>query len=657
TATTSADEWYVVGIGRVRAVTATRIGSLPEEVETEELVAYGVGGRRSDTVAPRVLQAVPADGDAGPAPAAFTLRVSERLDPNSLEGDEGLILLDAQGLSVPASRQLSSDGLEITLVPATALAEGRYTVRAGSAVVDWANNALVGAEVRYAVDLSGPRIAASLPARDSADFLLTGPVSLTFDEDVAAVGAGPLFLEITDPLGSMVVQRLPATLAGRTLSATVTTPLVRNTPYALRPGGDLSDAAGNVLRVAAALVPFRTDPGPLARPVPLVEGSEVFGVRLADLDGDGRADLVFVGAENTDQVPYLGLRPALATGGFGPVQRLVTLGAPSSCSARVLAIADFDGDGRRDVALVCDPFLRVYLQTTPGGFVRETPGFNGSSGFGVADLDGDGRDDLVLIGTAPGMDVGGMSSWHVITRSGGGGWSSLANVPLGAEFAFPCGAALADVDGDGKADLVWVRRYQDGRHELAWALRQGSGFASTRSAPIVTGAGFFADLAVGDFDGDGSADAAVVGFVGDRHLLALLRGDGGNAFATPELLETARSPEGVAAGDINADGRTDLLLNHGGDRFVGVIVQGVAGRLEPERLFETSFVASGNGRSLLVLDVDGDGLLDLVAQRDVLAGRTIAQAWPAAVDDRAYARARSPRGRAPRPLGALSKRR
>lgn len=626
----TSEEWYVKGIGRVRAIDTSQVGNLLPETQSEEIVAWGVGPLRSESIAPQLVSVAPADGSslASTSPRV-TLDFSERLDPLALDGDTGLRLVDAQGGTVPTTRSVSNDGLRMELAPVAALADGRYTVRLGAGLVDLANNPLGARDIAFTVDTTLARLVGSQPARDAADAPLTGTLSLSFSEDIVVAAGSTPFIEVVSAVDGSLVQRLAATVSGPTLSASLATPLPRDRALRMQPVGELSDRAGNAVSVMDATVSFRTDPGPLARAQALVEGSVVFGTRLGDLDGDGREDIVFVGAGAADQLPYLGLRSGLPGGGFGAARLLLGLGPAQTCEARELALGDFDGDGRLDVALACGSFLRVVLQTAPGRFVLERPGWNGATGFGVGDVNGDGRADLVMVGTPPGEDVGSAQAWQVIGRGAGGGWTSLATVPLGADLAFAFGATFADIDNDGRADLVWVRRYFDGRFELAWAPRQAGGFGAVQSRAILTGFGFTAGLAVGDLDGDGIADAFVTGSPVDGYALVVLRGLGGGNFAPARLLPTAFDPFGIRLGDIDGDGRSDLIVNHR-SRELGIYLQNPAGALDPERLFETRVGDSYSGGSLLLVDVDGDGRRDLLAQGDVLLRRPFTEAWPAA---------------------------
>jgi methionine-rich copper-binding protein CopC len=646
-------EWHAPGVGLLRQTTRTQVDGGPAAVQTEDLVAFGVGGLRSSTDAPRILSTSPADGStAGPNPA-ISLSFSKALDPLSF-GSDGIALLAAGGQPVPSRFQVAPDGRSATMMPLTSLPDGTYTVQVGPAVVDWSNNPVAGGSSSFRVDLSAPQVVASVPARDSEGVALTGTVSLTFDEDVSAFDGMALFIEITDANGFEVLQSLPATLSGRTLSAELATPLQRNTTYGMRLGGVVVDTAGNALQGQSILLPFRTDPGPLSRPQSWAgEGTEVFGVRLADLDGDGIADLVFTGATRPAFRPFLGLRPGLAGGGFGPPVQLADLGP--ICEGYALVVGDFNGDGRADVALACQAFLRVYLRAADGSFVLERPGWNGGEGMGVASLNGDGRDALVFVGTAPGVDVGGMRAWHAIARQADGSWTSVAEVEPGGASAAPAAAAWADLDNDGLADMVWLRGYFDGRRELAWAPQTRSaggvlGFGAVQSLPLGSWSGFHVSMAVGDLDGDGRADVVVAAEMRtDPRMLLRARADGG--FDMAALPSTDAQVMSVALADVDGDGRQDVLLRYYVPSVVGVHLQSADGSLQPERLFEAAFSFVVPGETMFAVDVDGDGLSDLIVQSAALMGRPWTGAWPAAAVQRAATRSLPPRSAAGRLFG------
>jgi methionine-rich copper-binding protein CopC len=632
--TLTTEDWYAPGVGLVRSQTSTQVAGQPTTTESSEILAYGVASQRSESVAPRLQSVTPADGSAGAPPALVLLRFSERVDHATLLAPNGVRLLDSAGNSVAVTLTATDLGssTQASLQPTSTLADGRYTVRVAGSVLDWANNGVLAGDTSFNVDTRGPRLTSSIPAADSQDAALIGNVALVFDESVLAADSAGVFIEIVDLTGQSPTQRLAASVNGNTVQAAIASPLVRNRGHEIRLVGNLRDAAGNVFLASSLRLAFRTDPGPLGRPTALVADAKVSALRVADFNQDGRADLLFVADESTTGLPFLGLRAGLAGGGFGPVQRLTNLGPAGTCPSQQLVAGDFDGDGRPDVALACASFLRVYLQTAPGVFTLERPGFNGSSGFGSADFNGDGRSDLALVGTAPGVDVGSQKAWYVITRSSNGTWSALASLAIGGDSAAALASVVGDIDNDGRPDLVWLRSYFDGRVELAWARSQGTGLAATQSQTlaVASASGGLADIALGDIDGDGRTDVLLTLSAPSGRLL-VLRGQAAGGFALTQDLPSALAPFGLTLGDIDGNGRLDVIVNHAYERQVGVYLQSASGSLEAERLFETGTAQALDGRSIAVADVTGDGRPDLLAAGDLLPGRPFNQAWPSAV--------------------------
>jgi methionine-rich copper-binding protein CopC len=655
TVVSTADEWYVQGIGLVRATTTTQAGSDRPETQSQDIVAWGVGNLRSESVAPRLLTAAPADGSSSQVqPQLVRLDFSEALDPLGLRTQTGVRLLRPDGSVVATTLSLLNGGTAVELMPTETLAEGRYTVQLGSGLVDLANNALGARDLSFSIDRSNPRLQSSQPQQDDQEVPLTGTLAMTFNEDLVALAGQDLYIDVTSVGGGLSFSlRLPATLVGRTLSAPLTTPLPFNRLLQMAPRGSVADRAGNGLPIFDIGVRFRTNTGPLASPQTLVDGTEVFATRLGDIDGDGRADLVFTGVNKADSVPYLGMRPGLAGGGFGAARQLVALGNPFTCAAGDFVLGDFDGDGRADVALACGSFLRVYMQTAPGSFVMERPGWNGGSGFGVGDFNGDGRVDLRLEGVPAGTDIGAMRAWYAITRQASGGWALVATLAQSTTFASSFASTFADIDNDGRPEPVWLRETSDGRRELAWAPRLAVGFGETQTFEVFSGRRATTSLAVGDFDGDGLADVFYAAWLDDVPVVVVQRGLGGGRFASPLALRTEYNPYGMRLGDIDGDGRLDLIVSHA-SRTVGVYLQTAAGVFEPERVFETTGSEFLSGDSLLLVDVNNDGRNDLVVLGDVLLRRPFDQAWPTSWGEPARAKAQ---GTAPasrrRPLRQL----
>jgi hypothetical protein len=229
------------------------------------------------------------------------------------------------------------------------------------------------------------------------------------------------------------------------------------------------------------------------------------GTFLCDVDGDKKADLV---AATDYDVP---VRRSLAyknfaTGGdlFGGYE--TWYGAAYYGSYATLC-GDIDGDGRADLLVLNGGSISVKRSTGSSFGASETAwpqGFNGAHGNLLGDVDGDGKADLV-----------GLADGYVAVLHGTGSTSQglLANYSnwYGQSYYGAHGTYLADVDGDGKADLVALN--DDG----AWVIRStGSSFVGP---PIRWwGSAFYGTHGsfIGDIDGDARADmvAAGDGYIG-----------------------------------------------------------------------------------------------------------------------------------------------
>ncbi len=623
TSTLTSDDWYAPGVGPVRSQGSTVTDGVAAPAEAEEVYAYGVGTRHSESVAPALASALPAAGAYTSTTPRLELNFSEPLDPLSLDGADGIALVDATGRVVPTTRTLAQGGQQVVLAVAQALADGRYELRTGSAVTDLANNPLPASARAFVVDTQGPRLVSSTPADGATEAALTGTLTFNFSEAVAAAPGTALQVQILDDIGQ-ALQSLPATVqGGNTVVATLATPLARNRAYFARVS-PLADAAGNPAAYATLGIRFRTDPGPLARPVALQAGADVQAVAAGDINADGRRDLVFVAQQIGSSVFFVGARLQQADGRYAAPVRLHTLAQTGICQAHGLVLADFDGDGRADIAITgCGGIgsgVTVLRQQAGGGFVAEALAADlGSFRIGAGDLDGDGQAELL---------TQSITELRFLRRGAGGTWTTALAVDGGTSYI--AAVAWADIDGDGRADLVWVRAAADGSSaELAWALRgTGSGFGATQSRALGVPVVQVKSLVVGEVSGDGRADAVLVLADNSLSQIAVLRGRAGGGFDAPELYACDYSAATATLGDVDGDGRADLVVTHSTLRQLGVLLQGSDGRLQAERLFESSYGYFEYTDAVVLADLDADGHMDIVAGNDVILGRAFSGTWP-----------------------------
>jgi FG-GAP-like repeat len=174
----------------------------------------------------------------------------------------------------------------------------------------------------------------------------------------------------------------------------------------------------------------------------------------------------------------------------------------------------------------------------------------------------------------------------------------------------PGGILVEDLNNDGKLDLV-VANEKGG--DVSVLLGDGKkGFSPSSGSPFRAGPNPN-DLASGDFNGDGLVDLAIANHE-TQHITVLL-GDGRGSFApaphSPVAFAVKPHVHGVAAGDLNGDGRLDLLTDSWAeDRLVLRFGDG-------DGRFETpgTYVAVGRHpyQRVRVADLNGDGTADIVS--------------------------------------------
>jgi hypothetical protein len=242
---------------------------------------------------------------------------------------------------------------------------------------------------------------------------------------------------------------------------------------------------------------------------------DLSALAAGDVTGDGRPDLVLPFSN------YYGDNGAyvFVNGGAGRLvrrARFLSTGQPPVAAA----LADLNGDGTLDLVTandgdetnrLADGSVSVFLGGR-GGFGRrhDYPIGGGADGLVVRDLNGDGKPDVAVSRGEAGPFV------SVLLNCGDGTFASKRDYRAARRFAEA--VAVADVDGDGRPDLLVA----NGGHGMSWLLNRGDGTFGARV--VLVPREKVLSLATGDLNGDGRADVLAQTDYGSPHapLLVLL---------------------------------------------------------------------------------------------------------------------------------------
>jgi hypothetical protein len=365
--------------------------------------------------------------------------------------------------------------------------------------------------------------------------------------------------------------------------------------------GSIHDSAGNRLLQTNA-------PAAFAGQSTFAVGSSPRSLAVADLNGDGKPDIVTANGSDSSVSVLLGngddtfqAQQIYNTGYFSGPQAVVSAdvnsdGSPDLLVAnsqrytigvllgkgdgsfqpqkeyqageypRSIAVADVNGDGRPDLAVANYDTVGVMLGNGDGTFKPQQTFATGvhANSLALEDVNGDGKLDAIVNSFAT-------NSIEVVPGNGDGTFGSPQGFAAGNRPNF---VAAADVNGDGRPDLIVAN---SGDNTVGVLLAQDGG---AFNAQVAFPAGVQPEsVTVADINWDGKADL-IVG--NNSQTLSVLLSNGNGTFQPPVTLLARSSPQSPAVADINGDGRPDLVAANKYDNSVSVLLGNANGSFSGE---------------------------------------------------------------------------
>jgi hypothetical protein len=269
----------------------------------------------------------------------------------------------------------------------------------------------------------------------------------------------------------------------------------------------------------------------------------------------------------------------------------------SFAGARGIVVGDFDRNGWPDIAQANTTRNTITILLNHDGTLTkgsDVPVDRGPFAISSGDFNGDGIADLVVTSADA-------NSIALLIGQAAGRFATPLRFAL-ADIQSPRGIAVADVNGDGKADLVVTGYDSNALTVLLGDGRNGFTRGASWFGPFTQPQG----VAVADFNRDGRADVAVAGD-GPVGLVVQYGNGSTNVFAPGMVVPGAHDLNVVSVGDVNGDGWPDVIAASTRNSQVAVFLGGPSG-LALSRLYATG----SSPRGVTLADVNMDGMLDVI---------------------------------------------
>lgn len=293
----------------------------------------------------------------------------------------------------------------------------------------------------------------------------------------------------------------------------------------------------------------------------------------------------------------------IAASSFATAADFVTASGPWVVSA-----GDLDGDGKSDlvVSSKVDPIVSVFRNTSTLGAISyskiDFTASNIALSNAIADVDGDGKSDLIV------TNFGGSVSVFKNT-------STIGNVSFNTPVDFITGStfinavAIGDLDSDGRADIVVSK--SNGASVISIFRNTSVIGAVTMASRVDVTTGVSPEsISIGDLDGDNKPEVVTADLgTGTVSIHRNTSSIGIISFATIFNVTTGTSPRSVSMGDLDGDGKKDLAVANSGSNTVSIFRN--ISSIGTITLATKVDLATNNPYHVSIGNLDGDGKADL----------------------------------------------
>ena len=343
----------------------------------------------------------------------------------------------------------------------------------------------------------------------------------------------------------------------------------------------------------------------VTRLVPGATNRSIFASSAGDLDGDGDVDIVTTYKPQSQNAGYVAWWENDGVQNFTEHLGEFISGDNLALDAKP-RLVDLGRDGDLDI-LVDGVGIMWYENDGTGTFNIHTNVMEQRNPFWAlyaADLDADGDLDIVSGHQSAPSEVPGQYQWY---ENDGSQAFTIHGITL-ASTEKRRDLFAADLNRDGDIDLLTLDASENGH--IAWQENDGDGNFTNHT--IETGMSYPAGLFAADLDSDGDMDVLSASSGSDT--VAWHENTGGGVFVYREISTNATGASKITAADLNGNGRMDVVTIGRTTGEVAVYINLGGGNFRRETIYTHGMKSESFGEpSISVIDMDGDGDLDLVS--------------------------------------------